>query len=369
MIILKKILVIGNNVRSIVCSARKAGYEVYGIDYFGDIDMQRCTSKMRVLGKMSSEELQHIIKSFGDVDAVVLGPGFEHLKVKNALNNSRETMEKVGDKSNLPGKMKSMGIPHPDTSSIETAESVGFPLVIKPKSGSGGMKNLIVRNETEMNIFREKNNAGEFIAQKFVDGIPCSASIISTGEKAVVVALNEQLIGIPRLTRLPFAYCGNVTPLYSKYQERISQYALDIALELKLRGSNGIDFILTGEGIQVIEVNPRFQGSIDTVELSTGLNVFDAHVKSFFGELPEVPRPSCFAAKNILYSDREVLIGSVLYESLIRCMNSGKAADIPNPGIKVLPDEPITTMLATGRTRKIALDTAEKYIGYIKGKT
>jgi len=44
--------------------------------------------------------------------------------------------------------------------------------------------------------------------------------------------------------------------------------------------------MLTDKGVQVIEVNPRFQGSIDTIELSTGLSIFDAHIKSFDGELP-----------------------------------------------------------------------------------
>jgi len=122
--------------------------------------------------------------------------------------------------------------------------------------------------------------------------------LISTGDDAVVVAINEQLIGIPWLTRIPFAYCGNITPFHTKFKADMEQYALQIAMEFKLQGSNGVDFMLTNKGVQVIEINPRFQGSLDTVELSTGMSIFDAHIRSFDGELPELRGFQCFCCKD-----------------------------------------------------------------------
>ena len=53
--------------------------------------------------------------------------------------------------------------------------------------------------------------AEELIIQDFLEGIPSSVSLLSTKSQALAVAVNEQLIGIPWLSRLPFAYCGNVT--------------------------------------------------------------------------------------------------------------------------------------------------------------
>ena len=282
----KKVIIIGNSVRSIACSARRAGYTVYALDRFGDMDTQKCANQVQIIENMDERELQRNIRSFGDADAFVLGPGFEHLKFENALNNPEKIMQEAGNKSKLPKKLYSMGIPHPETESIDQADVLGFPLMVKPISGSGGMKNIIFRNDVELNLFRKRGDSHEFIAQEFIEGIPCSASIISTGDEAVVVAVNEQLIGIQRLTRLPFAYCGNVTPFETKFRDEMVKYSKQIAIEFKLRGSNGVDFMLTDKGVYVIEINPRFQGSIDTVELSTGLNIFDAHIKSFSGELP-----------------------------------------------------------------------------------
>ena len=362
-----KVMVIANSARSIACSARKAGHTVYALDRFGDVDMRKCADKALFLESMPENKVHELSDSFGEVDAMILGPGFEHLKFKNTFNNPPEVIEEAGDKSKLPKKLKSMGIPHPETESINRAGGLGFPLMIKPKSGSGGMRNVIVRSEEELNLFKEREDACEFIAQEFVEGIPCSASVISTGNDAVVVALNEQLIGIPWLTRVPFAYCGNITPFHTKFSNEMIQYAERLALEFGLLGSNGIDFILSENGVVVIEVNPRFQGSLDTVEMALGINIFDAHIKSFEGELPKVREPVCFAAKTIVYANKKVVIDTRISDALTRCMDKGQAADVPQQGNVILPDEPITTVLATAKTRSLVLEKVCESSRYIKG--
>ncbi|VVB95059.1 ATP-grasp domain protein [uncultured archaeon] len=353
-----KVLVIANSARIIVCSAKKAGYTVFALDFFGDVDTCICSDKARIF--KSSHELHELAGTFGEVDAAILGPGYENLKFKNILNNTPKVMEEVSDKSKLPKKLLSMDIPHPETESIDKAHELGFPLMIKPKSGSGGIQNKVVRNEEELSLFKERTDAREFIAQEYIEGIPCSASIISSGEDAVVVALNEQLIGIPSLTGLPFAYCGNITPFHSKFNNQMIQYAKQIALEFGLMGSNGVDFIQTEKGIVVIEVNPRFQGSMDTVEPAFGINIFDAHVKSFDGELPGVKDPICVAAKSIVYADKKIVISQKVSDTLKRCMKTGRAADIPQPGTVIPQDEPVSTMLATAGTRSAALEKVIK---------
>ncbi len=361
-----KVLVIANNVRSIVCSAKRAGYTVYALDRFGDVDMRRCADRAELIGSSQESKLYEQAASFGEVDAVILGPGFEHLKFENILNNPREVVEEVSDKSKLPEKLKSIGIPHPETESIDRAEGLRFPLMVKPRFGAGGIRNIVVKNEEELELFKKRSDVREFIAQEFLEGISCSASTISNGDDAVVVALNEQLIGVPWLTRLPFAYCGNVTPFYTKFKFEMIHQAEQIALEFGLIGSNGVDFMLAKNGITVIEVNPRFQGSMDTVELSCGINVFDAHIKSFAGELPEPGKPKHFAAKTIVFADKEVVIDCKISDMLRKCMDKGRAADIPQRESVIHPDEPITTMLATARTSSLVLEKARRTSSYIK---
>ncbi len=361
-----KVLVISNSSRSVVCSARRAGYEAYALDNFSDIDLLKCAERTEMLENMTEKMIYEFASS---CDSVIIGPGFEKLRFKNMFNNKPDIMEKTNDKLKISEKFKSMGIPHPRTSMLKEALGLEFPLMIKPRFGSGGMKNTLIRNEEELDLFSQENNPEEFIAQEFVEGIPCSASLISTGEDSEIVALNEQLIGIPWLTRLPFAYCGNITPFQTKLDDKMINYAKQIAREFKLLGSNGIDFILNGKDLSVIEINPRFQGSLDTVEISTGINIFDSHVRSFAGELPEPGRPMRFAAKAIVYAKKNIVISRDMSYRLTRCMDKGKAADIPQPGRLVRADEPITTMLGTGKTRRTALEEVRKSSSYTVAMT
>ncbi len=361
-----KILVIGKSTRGIVCSAKRAGYTVYALDQFGDVDMRRCADKAQLLDSALVNRVPELVNSFGEFDAVILGPGFERLKFKNILNNRLKIIEEVSDKLRIAKRFKSIGIPHPDTEPLDKASGLKFPMMVKPRSGSGGIQNTIVRNEDELASFKARSDAGEFIAQEFVYGTPCSASLIGTGDDAAIVALNEQLIGVPWLTRLPFAYCGNITPFSTIFNKEMIEYAKQIALEFRLSGSNGVDFLLTEKDVVAIEVNPRFQGSIDTVELSTGMNIFDAHVRSFEGQLPEPREPVCFAAKAIMYANKKIVIYQKLSDRLIKYMDNRRAADIPQPGWVVQPDEPIATVLETGKIREEVLEKVKRYAHDIK---
>ncbi len=363
-----KILIIGNNTRSLACSAKDAGYTIYALDNFFDLDMQKCSDKAGFIGNLPMEQIPELAASFGDFDAVVLGPGFEKLRFNNILNNSQPVVEEVNDKLKMSKKLASMGLPHPHTELLIKAKGNKFPLMIKPRSGSGGMRNYLVTDENQLSDLKARDDAGDFIAQEFMKGIPCSASLISTGDDAVTVALNEQLIGAPWLTRLPFAYCGNITPFRTESGDEMKRYAEGIAMELRLVGSNGVDFILTERGVVVIEVNPRFQGSIDTIELSCGLNIFDAHVKSFSGELPEPRECACFAGKAILYANKKLVVNEGLSGRLIECMHMKRAADIPGEGKVIHPDEPVTTLIGTGKTRGYVIEELERYAKNIRGK-
>jgi len=361
-----KILVIGNSTRSIVCSAKRAGNTVYALDNFCDIDMQNCADKAFLIGNASEKQIYELALTFGETDGVILGPGFERLKFKNILGNRNEVAEEVNNKLKLAMKLHSLGVPHPETEPLSKASGLKFPLMIKPGCGSGGIRNFVVKDNDELAAIQSRSDAREFIAQEFVKGVPCSASLIGTGDDACVIALNEQLIGIPSLTKLPFAYCGNVTPFITQFKNEMTEYSRQIALEFGLLGSNGVDFIQTEKGIVVIEVNPRFQGSLDTIELSCGINIFDAHVRSFSGELPKPRKHKRFAVRNILYACKSILVNERLFKRLVKCMKMEFAVDIPKKGWIAREDEPLTTLLETGRTREMALEKVERSARYLR---
>jgi len=379
---MQNILAIGFDTRNIVCSASRAGYTVCSIDAFRDLDLQKCAYASAFLECRTSSELRQLdprwiiakMNSFElDFDAIVPGSGMEMLDPGSfpcpVLASSPDAVKEASNKLHLEKKLEALGMPIPQCYSPEELNAIEYPVILKPSSGGGGIFNRVARNRKELlAAFEEleKLDPGlateELVIQEFLEGIPSSVSLLSTKSQALAVAVNEQLIGIPWLSRLPFAYCGNVTPFRTEYAEEMEALAEELVLEFGLLGSNGVDFLITEKGPVVLEINPRFQGSLDTVEMATGINLFEAHIGCFRGELPEKPEAKFFAARGVLYSDRELFIDRKLMDVILR----EKSADIPSMGTVTEPDWPLTSLFACASTRDESVRSLERGAERIK---
>jgi uncharacterized protein len=263
----------------------------------------------------------------------------------------------------LSKRLEALGISHPHCYSPEELDTIECPVIIKPALSGGGIHNRIAKSKQEIlsvldEFFRLDPELTDqtVIIQDFLEGIPSSVSLLSTKNEALPVAVNEQLIGISWLSRLPFAYCGNITPFRTEQVEEMEALAEDLVLRFKLLGSNGVDFLVTENGPVVLEINPRFQGSLDTIEKAMDINLFEAHVDCFSGELPDKPNAKCFAARGIFYSDRELFIDRELMDIII----TEKCADIPSKGTVVKTDWPLTSLFSCTSTREDAVLSLER---------
>ncbi len=376
-----KVLVIGVNTRHIACSARRAGYTVYTLSMFDDVDLKACSMEsiihdMPDVHDLDLPELALLIRTLLPVDFIVLGPGFEHLgnwveeiTLKNVpvLNNPPHIFTRISDKAWLAGKLKVLNLPHPFTVSLDSLKTPedwtgGYPAIVKPRSGAGGMENRLVSDLEDLKITMAVLECGQYLLQEYIKGTVASVSIISTGKQAVAIAVNEQLAGIDTLTGMPFAYCGNITPYISENNYWMRETSMNLAKELKLVGSNGVDFIITDKGPVVLEINPRFQGSIDTVEQSTGLNIFRLHHESFQGKLPAHVDSQCFSIKTIFFAPRRLVVEKKEYDYLVQCYNNGTAADVPSKGTVCEKDEPVVSFLSEGNSRMKVVRQAKQLV-------
>ncbi|MDD2340413.1 MAG: ATP-grasp domain-containing protein [Methanosarcina sp.] len=379
---MQNILVIGFNTRNVVCSASRAGYTVCSIDAFCDFDLQECAHASTFLECRTVQELHQLgtsqikaqMAEFGlEFDALVPGSGLETLDHKDfscpVLASSPDAKQKASDKLYLSKRLEALGIPQPHCYSPKELDAIEYPVMVKPASGGGGILNRVARNRQELLAILEELNSlnpelteQTVIIQEFLVGVPSSISLLSTKNEALSVAVNEQLIGISWLSRLPFAYCGNVTPFRTDQAEEMEALAEELVLEFKLLGSNGVDFLVTERGPIVLEINPRFQGSLDTVEKAMNINLFEAHVGCFRGELPEKPKAKCFAARGVIYSDRELFIDRKLMDLILR----EKGADIPFSGTVIEPDEPLTSLFTCAPTREEAVLSLKRGANRVK---
>jgi hypothetical protein len=347
---------------------------MYAADAFGDLDTRSCAKSYFPLNALQLQaHCDYLKERIREMDGVIVASGFESAdfgflteeEMKKILGNAPGKMKAISNKTWLSARLGNLSIPHPLTytgreiaAEEEKATHFHYPVVAKPACGGGGTANFFCNSEAE--LLQWANQLPEFLYQEYIRGKNASVSLIATKKEAIAVSVNEQLIGLDSLCASgPFVYCGNISPFVTPFSARMCEIAEFLADELGLIGSNGVDFVCTDDGPFVIEVNPRFQGSLDTVELSTGLNLVDAHVKAVKGDLPERVGAIRYAAKAITFAKRD----GIVIEDFEREQG---IVDIPGKGRILKPGEPIATGIGIGDTRERAFAEAMKRVARIQ---
>jgi hypothetical protein len=123
---------------------------------------------------------------------------------------------------------------------------------------------------------------------------------------------------------------------------------------------NGLDLVVAEDANgypapYLVEVNPRYTGSMELVENSYGLNIFSIHLDAMAGKLPRFSlarhmegRP--FAGKGIVFAGRSSIVPEAMGG-----VEKGRR-DIPFPGDLINAGHPICTVFSEGDGRESCLE-------------
>jgi uncharacterized protein len=280
--------------------------------------------------------------------AETLGPPFP------LAGTSGETAARLLDKLEVQRFFEQEQIPVPPL-----AGDTDFPYIAKPRCGAGGWRNAVIRSGEDLARWREENAGMEPLLQELVPGIPASVSCLADGRgHAVALAANEQILR--GCGANPFGFTGSVTPLSHPLAGQMRILAMRAAAASGCTGSAGVDFVLGAEAV-AIEVNPRFQGTVDTVEAATGISLFSLHLDACQGKLPaELPLPGCTAMRGILFADRDLVVAEDLAPL------APGVADIPWPGTAFEEGQAVVSVLGKGKDREEAFQDLDNTLNKLK---
>ena len=375
----KKVGVIGFNARPLACSVRRAGGLPYVSDYWGDSDLDACSEEWiavlspvpgsRQRGSLGapvhislSENFEHL---FGDteLDFTLIGSGFDDhtdslvsIDEKHGITgNSVDLMQGARDKERIAKLAKKNDINYPTHSIVENLEEakeimkqLGLPCVIRPitSGGGAGIRKIsgFKQLETFYKALEESERLGPRVVQEYVSGIDVSASVLGTGTDAMTLSIQDQLIGLPSAGRLSdFVYCGNRIPasVDDKIQERVRNVSESLTSELHLKGSIGIDYVVTSTGdIWLLEINPRFQGSLEMLERASDISVSVLHIQACEGKLPDMAPRYQPTTKMIVYAHQDGTVPDLsLWPSTV---------DRSPEGVEVNQGDPVCSIIESG---------------------
>jgi predicted ATP-grasp superfamily ATP-dependent carboligase len=338
------VLVAGFSTRHVARSAFYAGYDVYAVDHFCDKDLAWYTKEC--IGFEDLDELPeavHRMQGRHKVGHLVVTSGAEMLDTGlPVLGTSREVATLFLDKMETQVFLEDLGVPVPPL-----AWGGEFPVMLKPRIGSGGWRNLVARTPEEKRRWEETWADIPSIAQRVVPGIPASVCCVADGKHARAIAVNEQILRGGEESA--YGFCGSVTPFDHPCTIAMVNIAEKVAGASGCVGTIGIDFMADDEA-WVIEINPRFQGTLDTVEIATGCNLFSLHTAACEGRLPPcMPGAVRYAIREILFAERDTRISADI------SIFSPAVSDIPWPGSCVEKGHAIVSVYGWGLTRDAAM--------------
>ncbi len=255
--------------RMLAEAAAADGFEVVALDLFGDVDTRRACTQWwpigepghlhidadRLLSALAMLAARAAREQSAEVVGWIAGSGFEgrpDLLARGAallplIGTSADALRRVRDPQLFFDALDAQGIAHPPVLTTAPADASGW--LVKDASGCGGWH---IRRATSHEVPPPPH-----YVQREVAGTPMSATFIANGSSAVVLGFN-QLIVRPMLAR-PFVYCGAVGPvaLPPAVADAVTAAVRALAASFALRGLGSLDFMLDGDRVQVLEVNPR----------------------------------------------------------------------------------------------------------------
>lgn len=408
---MENLLLMGIDTRPMVNSALKLDYKTFSISYFKTVDFKVPYAEKHVLDQesviscgrfeenYSPDKLLELSKDFllqnndeNEIDKIVLTTGInaknfsgEFKKFRKIVRGNKNT-ESVENKFKFYNKLKNkfnVPLTFQPSDVWELNEILqqytNNQFILKPIQGSGGLGIFLLNNEScdelkQVNEICQNISLENYILQEHIEGTNVSSSVLSSHNDRKNL-INSRLITEHDLGNESYEYSGNILPLdensfrmfngtrtnsddgntkninFNELNDEMKNTSEDLIRQFKLIGSNGVDYILDKDGeLEVIEINPRFQGTYELIENVLGINLLNAHIQACEGEIIDIPNPSKYSIKKIIYARKQVNIGN---------LNIPNVYDIPYEGVKIEKDQPLVTIISSNEDLKTAIDDAK----------
>ena len=215
------------------------------------------------------------------------------------IGPSAEAIEKMGNKSAARRIALEAGVPVVPGSeesasaddAVETAEEIGYPVMVKAAAGGGGRGIRVAENEEELRkavqVARREAEAAfgdsTIYLEKFLVG-PRHVEVQVMGDhEGNVIHLYERECSMQRRRQkiIEEAPSPGITP---EVREAMTEAAVRLAREVDYVSAGTVEFLVEGDEFYFIEMNTRIQVEHPVTETLTGVDLIKEQLRVAGGE-------------------------------------------------------------------------------------
>ncbi|WP_432370522.1 acetyl-CoA carboxylase biotin carboxylase subunit [Staphylococcus chromogenes] len=218
-----------------------------------------------------------------------IGPSYNSIQKMGIKDIAKEEMKRA----NVPVVPGSEGLVESIDQAIETANTIGYPVIIKATAGGGGKGIRIARNEDELvNGYKMTQQEAEtafgnggLYLEKFIENFRHIEIQIMGDEHGNVIHLGERDCTIQR--RMQKLVEEAPSPILSeKMRQEMGEAAVRAAKAVDYYNAGTIEFIydLDEDKFYFMEMNTRIQVEHPVTEMVTGVDLVKLQIKVAMGE-------------------------------------------------------------------------------------
>lgn len=246
-----------------------------------------------VMHVVNLEKPEGVIVQFGGQTAINLADGLSRRGV-TILGTSLTAIDKAEDRDKFELLLAELDLLRPKgkavkrmEDAINVAESIGYPVLVRPSYVIGGSRMEIVYNRDELLKYLSKsgklNDRHPILIDKYITGIEVEVDAISDGLTTIVPGIMEHI-------ERSGVHSGDSIAVYppqrlsSLVKEKCFEATLKISKALDVKGLINIQFIVCDDDVYVLEVNPRASRTIPFLSKITGVTMANLATRSILGE-------------------------------------------------------------------------------------
>jgi acetyl-CoA carboxylase biotin carboxylase subunit len=221
-----------------------------------------------------------------DAGLVFVGPSAEAIEKLGNKSAARRLAEEA-DVPVVPGSEESASVDE----AIETAEEIGYPVMVKAAAGGGGRGIRVAENEEELRksvqvAKREAESAfgdGSLYLEKFLTGPHHVEVQVMADHEGNVIHLYERECSMQRRRQKVLEEAPS-PGISDEVRERICDAAVRLAREAGYANAGTVEFLVEGDDFYFIEMNTRIQVEHPVTEMLTGVDLVKEQILVASGE-------------------------------------------------------------------------------------
>ena len=246
-----------------------------------------------VMNIIEMEKPEGVIATLGGQTAVNLAEPLNKRGVK-LIGTDCEAIDKAENRDSFEKLLEDLEIPEPKglaVTSIEegvkAAESIGYPVLVRPSFVLGGRAMQIVSKEKDLRQYLqtavEIDEDRPVLVDRYISGKELEVDAICDGKDVFIPGIME----LVERTGIHSGDSISVYPTFSvpdKVKDTIRDYTKRLGLGIGIRGLFNIQFICDkNDDVFIIEVNPRSSRTVPFLSKATGFALPDIATKVSLG--------------------------------------------------------------------------------------